>query len=116
MRPAYGGIDLMGDEDRSQELPQRAPGTTRGGSDRSNRSPVLSEELRQRLQAAVKAERAQAAGPDHQTSAGPAVNGFPGRPKHVAEPGRAGGPAATAKLESAPGPVRRPADGPAGPA
>ena len=118
----------MGDEDRSQELPQRAPGTTRGGSDRSNRSPVLSEELRQRLQAAVKAERAQASDQDHQTSAGPAaraasaaangdtagpaVNGFPGPRTQVAEPGRTGEPAATAKLESASGPIRRPAQDP----
>jgi hypothetical protein len=58
-----GGFDLMGDEDGSQELPQRSRGAARGGSDRSavSVSPVLSEELRQRIQAAVKAERAEAA-------------------------------------------------------
>ena len=53
----------MGDEDGSQELPQRSRGAARGGSDRSapSVSPALSEELRQRIQAAVKAERAEAA-------------------------------------------------------
>ena len=59
-----GGVfDLMGDEDGSQELPQRSRGAARGGSDRSapSVSPALSEELRQRIQAAVKAERAEAA-------------------------------------------------------
>jgi hypothetical protein len=49
----------MSDEDRGLELPQRARGAARGGSV-SSVAPVLSEELRRRLQAAVKAERGEA--------------------------------------------------------
>ena len=90
----------MGDEDGSQELPQRSRGAARGGADRSAQavSPVLSEELRQRMQAAVKAERAEAAAnegsdaperPGRQTlsapadrgAAAPAVNGTGGARK-----------------------------------
>jgi hypothetical protein len=60
----------MGDEDGSQELPQRSRGTARDGSERSAQSvsPVLSEELRQRMQAAVKAERAEAAAKERSTA------------------------------------------------
>jgi hypothetical protein len=47
----------MGDEDRSRHLPQRVRGEARGGSAPSA-APVLSEEMRQRIQAAVRAERA----------------------------------------------------------
>ena len=95
----------MGDEDRSRELPHRVRGSARDGSERSAGSPVLSEELRQRIQAAVKAERAQAAAQDEQTetepaeqatSSGPAdgdvpgmtVNGLAGQRKHAARPDR----------------------------
>jgi hypothetical protein len=98
----------MGDEDGSRELPQRSRGAARGGSDRSasSVSPVLSEELRQRIQAAVKAERAEAAANDSQpatelprqatvspaTSAGlfgPSANGNSGPGKHGAKPSHA---------------------------
>ena len=46
----------MSDEDSGLELPQRMRSTARGSSV-SSVAPVLSEELRRRLQAAVKAER-----------------------------------------------------------
>jgi hypothetical protein len=49
----------MSDEDLGPELPQRMRGTARGSSV-SSVAPVLSEELRRRLQAAVKAERGEA--------------------------------------------------------
>jgi hypothetical protein len=49
----------LADEDRGQ-LPQRVRGASRGGSG-SAPSPVLSAEVRQRIQAAVKAEREEAA-------------------------------------------------------
>jgi hypothetical protein len=99
--PLMGGFDLMGDEDGSQELPQRSRGAARDGSDRSapSVSPVLSEELRQRIQAAVKVERAEAAAKEQPTTAkrsgreavsapadggaaGPAVNGIGGARRH----------------------------------
>jgi hypothetical protein len=60
----------MGDEDRSHELPQRARGAAQAGP-RPSAPPVLSEELRQRLQAAVAAEHAAAAPPDDPASAEP---------------------------------------------
>jgi hypothetical protein len=105
VRTEYGGIDLMGDEDRSRDLPHRVRGSARDGSERPAGSPVLSEELRQRIQAAVKAERSQAAAKDQQTTAepskqatssGPAdgdvpglsVNGLTGQRRHVARPDR----------------------------
>lgn len=105
VRTEYGGIDLMGDEDRSRDLPHRVRGSARDGSERPAGSPVLSEELRQRIQAAVKAERSQAAAKDQQTTAepskqatssGPAdgdvpglsVNGLTGQRRHAARPDR----------------------------
>src|ERR1017187_2879953 len=87
--PLMGGVfDLMGDEDGSQELPQRSRDAARGGSDRSapSVSPALSEELRQRIHAAVKAERAEAAakegsaapeGSGRQTRSAPAASAAP---------------------------------------
>jgi hypothetical protein len=54
----------MGDEDRTRELPQRVQGAARAGP-APPRPPALSEELRQRIQAAVRAERGEAAGQDH---------------------------------------------------
>jgi len=52
----------MADEDPSRELPQRVRGAARPGSSvpASSPSPVLSEELRQRMLAAVTAERSGA--------------------------------------------------------
>ena len=52
----------MGDEDRGRDLPQRVRGAARTGpppSAPSSSSRALSEELRQRIEAAVKAERAK---------------------------------------------------------
>jgi hypothetical protein len=60
----------MGDEDRSQELPQRVPSAAQAGP-RPSAPPVLSEELRQRLQAAVVAEHAAAALQEDQAPAEP---------------------------------------------
>jgi hypothetical protein len=53
----------MVDEDPGRELPQRAPGAARAGPPvrAQSSSPVLSEELRQRMRAAVIAERSGAA-------------------------------------------------------
>ncbi len=50
----------MADKNRGGELPYRVPAAARAGP-LSPVVPVLSEELRQRMQAAVKAERAEAA-------------------------------------------------------
>ena len=53
----------MADEDSGRELPQRVRGEARSGSSvpAASPSPVLSEELRQRMRAAVTAERSGAA-------------------------------------------------------
>ncbi len=51
----------MADDNRSGELPQRVKGAARVGL-LSPVAPVLPEELRQRMRAAVEAERAEAAG------------------------------------------------------
>lgn len=60
----------MRDEDRSQQLPQYVRSAARAGPGPSA-PPVLSEELRERLQAAVVAERAAAAPRDDQAPAEP---------------------------------------------
>jgi hypothetical protein len=57
----------MRDEDRGQQLPQHGQGASRAGP-RPSAPPVLSEELRRRLQA-VAAERAAGAPPDDQAPA-----------------------------------------------
>jgi hypothetical protein len=71
----------MGDDDRSRHLPQRVRGAARDGS-ASSGPPVLSEEMRQRIQAAVRAERAAATGQDQ------AATGQ--HQEHPAEPPRRG--------------------------
>jgi hypothetical protein len=99
----------MGDgADRGRELPQRVRGTARDGPDQltPSASPVLSEELRQRMQAAVKAERNQAAareqkgatkatepppraavpGPADRQGKSPAVNGYHAQQKRAVKP------------------------------
>lgn len=97
----------MGDEDRSRELPQRARGAARPGPGPSapSSAPLLSEEVRQRMRAAVEAERAEAARREkeqvtepsqHMTTsrtadsdvASPSTNGIPGQRKRAvkAEP------------------------------
>lgn len=104
----------MGDEDPGRELPHRAPGVARGGSAQSA-APLLSEEVRQRLRAAVEAERAQAANPEKRRSAepsrrldasltgdadvaSPSVNGT-GEQKHVPAPSLSVWPEHAAKPE-----------------
>jgi hypothetical protein len=47
----------MADQEGGRELPHRVRGAARGGS--ASTAPVLSEEVRQRIQAAVRAERAE---------------------------------------------------------
>jgi hypothetical protein len=93
----------MGDEDRGNELPQRARGAPRAAPHppSSPPAPLLSAELRQRLEAAVTAERSRAAVRKQDKPAGgevttPSVRtgislGRPGRaaePDHVAQPVR----------------------------
>jgi hypothetical protein len=55
----------LGNEDGGKELPQRLRGAARAGS-ASVASPVVTEDMRKRMQAAVKAERAQAAERDRE--------------------------------------------------
>jgi len=55
------GVTPLGDEDRSRELPQRVRGAARDGPAPPSQ-PVLSEELRQRIRTAVRAERGEAVG------------------------------------------------------
>jgi hypothetical protein len=60
----------MGDEDHGQYLPQRVRGAARGGSAPPT-APVLSEEMRKRIQAAVRAERAGTTAEDTEPSTEP---------------------------------------------
>ena len=113
----------MGDEDRSRHLPQRVRGAARGGSGHPP-APVLSEEMRQRIQAAVRAERAGTTGVDQESAAEPPRRGVaaestggaasPGgeriartnghqkrhvKPEHAAKSGHGGKPEPNAKAE-----------------
>ena len=88
----------MADDEGGRELPQRVRGAARGGS--ASTAPVLSEEVRQRIQAAVRAERAERSEEDQETAgeqaqratgAGPAggptgqaANDINAKRKHVA--------------------------------
>jgi hypothetical protein len=60
----------LGDEDRSRELPQRVRGAARA-TPAPPAQPVLSEELRQRIRAAVRTERGQAVGQDQELASEP---------------------------------------------
>ena len=85
----------MADDNRGGELPQRVPGAARAGL-LSPAAPVLPAELRQRMQAAVRAERAQAAAVcDEQRAAGP---------RHAVTPE----PVVTGRTAAGPGPAVRP--------
>jgi len=53
-----GGSDPLADKDRGTEMPQRIPGAAWAGPVPPVPQVALSEELRQRMQAAVEAERA----------------------------------------------------------
>lgn len=73
MRIVQGG-DYMGDEDRSQDLPLRVRGVARTGP-ASSAPRVLSEELRQRMQAAVNAERVGSVTQGHEHTGVPPPSG-----------------------------------------
>jgi hypothetical protein len=62
----------MGDEDRGNELPQRVPDApqARPGPPDSPPAPLISAELRQRLEAAVTAERSEASAREQHKAAG----------------------------------------------
>ena len=64
----------MGNEDRSRELPQRVRGAARVGP-ASTTSPALSDELRQRIHEAVRAERAVSVEPDRESTTQSTLNG-----------------------------------------
>ena len=100
----------MGDEDRGHELPQRVPGAPRASPlpAGSPAAPLLSVELRQRLEAAVTAERSKAAVREQDRPAvgevtTPSVRtGISlGRPGHSAPPGRATEPGRAAQPDRA---------------
>jgi hypothetical protein len=64
------GVTALGDEDRSRELPQRVRGVARAGPAPPSQA-VLSEELRERIRAAVRAERGEAVGQDQELAREP---------------------------------------------
>jgi hypothetical protein len=72
------GVTRMADKDQGAELPQRVPGTAQVGPV-SPVAPPLSEELRQRMQQAVRAERAEAAADEHERAAEDRTIELPGR-------------------------------------
>jgi hypothetical protein len=120
----------MGDEDRGHELPQRVLGAPRASPlpAGSPAEPLLSVELRQRLEAAVTAERSKAAVREQDRPAGgevttpsirtgisldqPGHAAEPGRAAEPAEPGRAAEPARAAEPGRAARPARTPNAGP----
>jgi hypothetical protein len=63
----------MADQEGGRELPQRVRGAARGGS--ASTAPVLSEEVRRRIQAAVRAERAERTEQDQEFAGEPAPRG-----------------------------------------
>ena len=68
----------MAGKDRGAELPRRVPGTAPAGPP-SPVPPVLPEELRQRMLAAVTAERTEAAAREQERAAGDQTTGPPRR-------------------------------------
>ena len=82
----------MADEDRDSELPQRVRGEARAGPPPAApaSSPLLSEELRQRMQAAVTAERTGTAARERGGTPGGGANGVEGKQRRAvtAEPER----------------------------
>jgi len=76
MRPA-GGLTVMADEGRGRELPQRDRGAGRAAPPASGSppAPVMSAQLRQRLEAAVTAERSEAAAGEQDKPTGGEVTG-----------------------------------------
>jgi hypothetical protein len=119
MRPA-GGLTGMADEGRGRELPQRARSEARATTSPSGApaAPVFSAELRQRLEAAVTAERSMAAAreqdrpagvkqePPRAANAGPVTEdevtewiGTAGKSPEAAPPTGAAGPAPDTEAE-----------------
>ena len=116
----------MADEDSGRELPQRVRGEARSGSSvpAAPPSPVLSEELRQRMLAAVTAERSGAATKQDEAPGSDAPSPKPGRsvrhkaarreppatpqPSAASEPPAAPKPPATPQPPAAPEPHVRP--------
>ena len=77
----------MADEDRGRELPQRVRGAARPGPPPpASSSPCAAEELRQRMQAAVIAERAGAAVQSKTGPPGSDVTTRPQRPSGTVRP------------------------------
>jgi len=106
----------MAGKDRDAELPRRVRGPGRAGP-LSPATPVLPEELRQRMRAAVQAERAQAAAREQQCAA---VDRTTELPRRVRPPestvGREAAPAASSPADGANGKRTGTTAGAAGPA
>ena len=77
----------MADEERGKELPQRVRGATRAAPPASVSSPsALSDELRQRIQAAVDAERSDPAVPKQEPPKQEPPKGINGKHGQAAKP------------------------------
>ena len=98
----------MADEDPGRELPQRVRGAARSGSSvpAPSPSPVLSEELRQRMRAAVTAERSGAATKQDEAPGSKATSPKPGRSARPKAPRRE--PPATPQPSATPEPPAAP--------
>ena len=103
-----GGMTRMADEDPGRELPQRVRGEARSGSSvpAPSPSPVLSEELRQRMRAAVTAERSGAATKQDEAPGSKAASPKPGRSARPKAPRRE--PPATPQPSATPQPPAAP--------
>ena len=77
----------MADEERGKELPQRVRGATRSAPATSVTSPsALSDELRQRMQAAVDAERSDPSVPKQEPPKQKPPKGINGKRGQAAKP------------------------------
>ncbi len=95
----------MAEEDPGRELPQRVRGAARPGPPaRAPSSPAISDELRQRIRAAVTAERSGAVTEQDQAPEGEATD--PGPPARSEPPGSAVRPARSEPPGSAVRPAR----------
>jgi hypothetical protein len=105
----------MGDEDRGNELPQRVPDApqARPGLPGSPPAPLISAELRQRLEAAVTAERSEASARKQDKAAGGEMTIPSVRTEiRLDQPGQATGPGPATGSGQAAQPVRTPNAGP----
>ena len=98
----------MADKDPGRELPQRVRGAARSGSSvpAPSPSPMLSEELRQRMRAAVTAERSGAATKQDEAPGSKTASPKPGRSARPKAPRRE--PPATPQPPAAPEPPATP--------